>query len=368
MRYVNKHTSMLLKSLAVVASLAFISACDNAGKPQAGATGKAADAQPRVAGNSAMEALYQRAKEEGTVIYWTPTETELETKVAAAFNKAYPGIKVVPFSIKPGNAVERITSEAQAGRVSVDLLSSSLASSAPLLDRGLVAPFDGFDEMPPLVKNSLLIDAKFLNNYNLDFVIGYNTSIIPEAIAPRTWDDLLKPELKGKIAIEARAMPFGYLGVAWGEAKLVAYLDKLRAQQPFFVKGGNTLADQVASGEAPVAIGTYSYQIELMKSHGAPADYKIPDTLGISNFGNLLIKGAAHPNAAKLYAAWMASEEGQGEIVKLFGRGSLLPDSPREYAQKIRNSGAVMVFDSVENAKPRKKMEDIAAKRLGVHK
>lgn len=363
MRYLDKQWGMGLAILALAVPLACLSGC---GKSDSSPAASAAPARP--AGNGAMEKLYALAQKEGTVVYWTPTETELETRIAAEFAKTYPGIKVVPFSIKPGNAVERITSEASAGRASVDLLSSSLASSVPLLDRGLVAAFDGFDEMPAEVRHSLLLDGRFLNSYNLDYVLSYNTNMISEDLAPKTWGDLLDPRLRGKIGIEMRAMPFGYLGVAWGEARLVEYLDKLLKQKPFFVKGGNTIADQVASGESPIAIGTYSYQVELLKGAGAPVGYKIPETVGISNFGNLLVKGAQHPNAAKLYAAWTSSKEGQTVIHKLLGRGSLMPDSHLPQAEKIRDSRAALVFDDLENAKLRKRMEDLAAKKLGVNR
>jgi iron(III) transport system substrate-binding protein len=357
-----------VKSLCLIAASLFIfSGCEKE-KALYSETKVSEKLQGAADTNSGMQKLYALAKQEGKIVYWSATEVEREMQLAAEFNKTYPGIAINPFSIKPGNAVERIITESGTGRVSLDLLSTSIGSAAPLFERGLVAKFDGLEDMPDAVKHSLMVDGRYSNAYNLDYVIGYNTKVITPDMVPKNWEDLLSPKLKGKIAIEARAMPFGFLGLALGEKEMLAYIKKINLQRPFFVKGGNTIADQVASGEAPIALGLYSYQLDLLKKDGAPVAYTIPNPLGITNYGNVLIKGAAHPNAAKLYAVWMASDEGQKAQQKVMGRGSLLPDSPLAQAKAIRNSGSSITYEDMTNYIKRKEMEAVAAKSLGITK
>ncbi len=61
------------------------------------------------------------------------------------------------------------------------------------------------------------------------YVIVYNTTLVKEADAPKTWDDLLNPRWDGKIGIWVRGEGQGSLAAIWGEDKVVDYVRKMNA-------------------------------------------------------------------------------------------------------------------------------------------
>jgi iron(III) transport system substrate-binding protein len=73
-------------------------------------------------------------------------------------------------------------------------------------------------------------------------------------------------------------------------------------------KGHSLLANLIVSGEVPLAVTTYAYRAEQLKSSGAPVDwFAIPPT--IARFeGAGVARRAAHPNAAILFYEFMLTD------------------------------------------------------------
>lgn len=319
--------------------------------------------------NDKQQALYNKAKQEGEVMFWGPTDSPEMDKIAAAFNKKFPGITVKHFEITSGELVPKVILSARSGKAEVDVVEGAMDTLAPLESRGLVNKHDDWTDIVKLPEGAVLDGGQLVAWYNLAHPIAYNTGMLPAAQAPKTWDDLLDPKWKGKIIVEARAKPFGYLGLAWGEQKLLAYVKKLKAQEPIYAKGGTTTATSLIAGQAPIAIGSYAYKIELYqrKKH-APVDWVAPDVLGASQFGLATIKGAKHPAAAQLFAAWLASPEGLKVMYEVNGRGSVRAGSGSRIADKIEKAGSKLIIEDAKNSEEENRLEKEVAKALGVVK
>jgi len=66
-------------------------------------------------------------------------------------------------------------------------------------------------------------------------VLAYNNKLIPPEKVPVKWEDLLRPEFKGKkFASDIRPVAIAALVPAWGLEKTLDFARKIAAQQPFW--------------------------------------------------------------------------------------------------------------------------------------
>ena len=263
-------------------------------------------------GNEAITQLYNAAKKEGTVIIWGPTDAIIYQRMQAYLDKQYPGIKIQHFESIPEPLVQRIIAESQAGKPApVDIIQSgSLRALRPLIDRDMLATFPGWEKDFGL--DAVYANQRFVGAYNLALPIAYNTKSVTAQEAPKSWEELAEPKWKSrKIIIEARLVPFAMLGTEWGKGKAAELVKKILAQQPLVVQGGTTVANALAGGQVSIAVGTYAYTIERLKKQGAAVDWVPVSPLPILTSAEGVLKTAPHPNAARFFAGWMGTPEGQ---------------------------------------------------------
>lgn len=263
-------------------------------------------------GNEAITELYNAAKKEGTVIIWGPTDAIIYQRMQAYLDKQYPGIKIQHFESIPEPLVQRIIAESQAGKpAAVDIIQSgSLRALRPLIDRDMLATVPGWEKDFGL--DAVYANQRFVGAYNLTLPIAYNTKSVSAQEAPKSWEELAEPKWKGrKIIIEARLVPFAMLGTEWGKGKAAELVKKILTQQPLVVQGGTTVANALAGGQVSIAVGTYAYTIERLKKQGAAVDWVAVSPLPVLTSAEGVLKTAPHPNAARFFAGWMGTPEGQ---------------------------------------------------------
>ncbi|CAM2976596.1 MULTISPECIES: putative 2-aminoethylphosphonate ABC transporter substrate-binding protein [Pseudomonas] len=130
---------------------------------------------------------------------------------------------------------------------------------------------------------------------------------------PISWQDLTKPEYKGKIVMPNPASSgTGFLDVsAWlqtfGEKQGWQYMDDLHQNIGQYVHSGSKPCKLAASGEFPIGI-SFEYPAVQLKRQGAPLDIVLPkEGLGWDIEATALIKGTAHQDAAQKLADFSAS-------------------------------------------------------------
>ncbi len=314
-----------------------------------------------------LQTLYKNAKKEGEVIVWSPLR-ETGTMLAEEFGKDFPGIKVKHFEIRLDDYVHRVIAEARQGIVSLDIGLGRYIGISPLLKREMIQSYNDwttiFGDLNP---NAISGGGRFLASDDLAFIVAYNSKMVTPEGAPTSWDDLLSPKWKGKIIVEPRANAFAYLGLKWGKEKIVDYLRKLKGQGLTFAKGGTAVAQQLAAGAGHLAVGTYPYKILEMKRDGSPVDWaKKVSPIGAMAQVLFVLKEAPHPNAAKLFAGWLATDRAQVLMnTKLF-RGALNSGSSYAVVQEMERNKVEIVKESLENYKDAAAFNKIATKALGV--
>ena len=273
---------------------------------------------------SDLSSLVNNAKQEKEVVWYTTTSAGDNQAIVAGFTKKYPFLKVQVLRSTGEKLRQRVLTETSAGQYFSDVLSVSSMEMGLLKSRNLLQPYDA-PEAESYPANAKDKEKSFTAIYARNFVLGYNTAMIPEKDRPRDWPELLDPKWKGKFGIDEEEFEwYGTLIDYWGREKAGKYMRALAAQQPTLRRGHNLLAQLLAAGEFPVAI-VFPFEIEQLKRRGAPVEWSNSSDPIVTSI-NVVAHSvkAPHPNAAKVFINYILSEEGQ-TIIKNVSRVPLRP-------------------------------------------
>ena len=154
-------------------------------------------------------ALFQAARKEGTVVWYTSLALPSSTAIAHAFKTKYTGIDVEVHRTGSQRVLQRVMQEATAGIKNADVIHTSDAGHFELLkDKGMLLKYTprGVEVFPAGFKDK---DGFYYGMRATLSVIAHNPKAIPEKDSPKTWKDLLNPKWKGKMV---SAHP-GYSGI-----------------------------------------------------------------------------------------------------------------------------------------------------------
>ena len=260
--------------------------------------------------------LVEAAKKEGSLTFYTSIAEKDGPALAADFEKRY-GIKVNIWRASSTKVLQRVVVEAQAHRWDFDAVDISAPEMEALYrEKTLQEVHSAFhaDLFPETMPAHRGWAPQFLSV----FVQAYNTNLVKKAELPKSYDDLLDPKWKGRLAVEAKDNEW-YCGLMkhLGEEKGSKLFKELVSKNGWSVRSGHSLLNNmVVSGEVPLALTVYSYMTEQAKRKGAPVDwFTIDPVIGRSN-GIGVSKKPPHPNAALLFYEYMISDA-QPLIVKM---------------------------------------------------
>lgn len=141
--------------------------------------------------------------------------------------------------------------------------------------------------------------------------------------APTTWEDLTKPEFKGKLVMPHPASSgTGFLQVAaWlqvmGEANGWAFMDKLHDNMAVYTHSGSAPCVQAAKGERVLGISLDMRGVRE-KNNGAPLEIITPKgAVGWDLEAFAIVKGTKNADAAKKIADWVTTK-GANELYGKF--------------------------------------------------
>ena len=278
---------------------------------------------------AADQAMIDAAKKEGQVVwYTTQIIDQFARPAAAAFEKRY-GIKVSYVRANSNEVALRVLNEAKAGRMQADVFDGT-GATASLKKEGIVAKF--------IPENAKRFPKEYIDSEgywvatNLYVLTpGYNTELIRKGTQPKTFQDLLDPKYKGKIAWNSTSSSSagpGFVGIVletMGEEKGIAYLRDLAKQQPTgLAVAARQVLDQVIAGEYAIALNIFNNHAVISAAKGAPVDWIPMDpALGVLSVISVT-KDAPHPNAGRLFLEFLMSEDGQ----KIYRDAEYLPVDP----------------------------------------
>jgi iron(III) transport system substrate-binding protein len=219
---------------------------------------------------------------------------------------------------RPSEITERVRVEVAAGRVGGDVMLHGEATLRRMAVDGLVQQSSGFSGVDDLIvpdSNPKFAAPAFMNGYGM----MVNSNFVKSQDEPKSWFDLLEPKWSGKmLADDTRALGAGGIFFSVMTEKFGAdYHRKLARQNIVF--GRDLGADQlrIARGEFPLR---WPQSLSNMRDvRGLPLRFIIPvEGLTYVRVDSAIIKGAARPNAAHLFADYMLSRAAQ-DMLASFG-------------------------------------------------
>lgn len=269
--------------------------------------------------------LHEAAQAEGgeLMIYTSMNIDDLEL-ILAKFRERYPFTKTDYYRATGDDVIRKILTEDQAGKHFADVIETEAFEVYRLMQAGLLQPYVA--PQSAAYPASLKDPAGYWTVDRLNtVVIGYNTELVGQADIPSTWEDLLDPKWKGKMAVEANDIELLADMVSyWGEEKAFAFWEGIAAQEPGIVDGHTELAEFVSAGEFAISPTLYGYRVEKLKADGAPIEWIRTDP--VIAYTQLLAMASDAPNqsTARLFINWLLSVDGQN-VYREVGR---IPSRP----------------------------------------
>jgi putative spermidine/putrescine transport system substrate-binding protein len=318
----------------IAAASLLLSACGAA--PTASSSAKSAAAATSAKGFGGMAALVTAAKKEGTLnAIALPRDWANYGALIDGFTKKY-GIKVKDETPDAASQdeINAITSRKGQDRAPdvVDLGASFAVSGA---QQALFAPYKvaSYTDIP-----SGMTDPKASWYYDYGGYISIGCDAKRVAVCPTTFADLLKPEYKGKVALNGNPTKSGsaFGGVYAAALANGGSFDNIQPGLDFFAKlkkSGNynpveSTPATVEKGETPISIDwdylNAGYATEF-KSKGVDWKVSVPsDGLYAQYYSQAINKTAPHPAAARLWEEYLYSAEGQNLWLQGYARPVLM--------------------------------------------
>ncbi len=250
------------------------------------------------------------AKKEGKVVWYTSTPIEAAQKIGKLFEEQT-GIRVELFRSGGTAVLRRFTQEIEAGRVAVDLLTTSdPAATALLAKRGIFTPFrpKNFDKIPEAGKDAQgMYIAQRLNM----LCMFAREDKVAAADMPKAWTDLTNRKYKGQMVMPDPSFTALQLMVVGTLAKKYGwdFYEKLRANDTMIVQGHQQVSDMLKRGERIIAAeGLDSYAYDDRKAgHKIATIYPTDGTFVVPS-PTAVVKGGPNPNAGKALAEFMIGD------------------------------------------------------------
>lgn len=330
-----RRTTRLFTAVTAFATLGVtLAACGGSGSGTPAASSSTGGSSSASSGSGSpasqpISALLPKAKQEGSLTWYTTFATKDVPKMIAAFNKQYPDIKVNAVRLSADKIPARVETEQKGGQYTADVISGDSPQLAQLIQAGAMQPYDPPDAAPLPAGLSLPSGYQGVV-YAVTTVIAYNPAAVKSAglQPPTSWQDLTKPQWKGKFSIDPGAVNwYESLVVSMGQSQAQSLLKGLGANNPKLVTSHTLATTQVEAGEPLATATAYGYKV-------ASEEKKDPGKIAFVNTNPLpasltlvdIAKNAPHPAAAELFEDWLVSQQGQQAVVAETDHTSLRSD------------------------------------------
>jgi len=276
-------------------------------------------------------------KEGGKIILYTSMETFTADALKAAFEKKT-GLQVDYWRGGSTEVLDRVLSEHRVGKPGFDVVAITGDHMRLMANEGALGKYQS-PSLKAFAKDAIdpLLGARYRN---IMYGVIYNKSMLKPNEYPKTLEDIVKPEYRGKLVMPhptAHTLTTQWLGSLdkiMPKARAEKFIHDLAAAKPVFAESIVPAADKVGSGELAVGI-TFARFVLTYNKQGANLDYvRDYNMLGDGQYINIGAK-PAHPAAARAFIDFFLDEESMkiqaqtGEFVNRQGVYPPLPDAEK---------------------------------------
>lgn len=257
--------------------------------------------------------LYEGAKREGSFVWYTSLVPHKE--ISKVFMTKYPGVSIDIYRADGVTLANRALAEHQARRHIMDAIETTPPPLMPLRDTKMIMPYYSpyLASYPDIAKEKADDGLVWWSTDRESLIgVGYNKNTFQVADLPKRFDDLLKPALKGKMAVasnETGARAIGGIIKAKGEE----FVRRLKDQdaRPHATSAAG-LADLIIRGEVPISFTMVQTNLtQPAATRGAPVGWVPMEVVPVNAGGAAISANAAHPHAALLFVDFLLSPDGQ---------------------------------------------------------
>ena len=264
-----------------------------------------------------MDELIAAAQAEGELVVYGSCEEEYLAAACAHFQELF-GITTTYQRLSTGEVEGKI--EEENGNPSADVWFGGTTDPYNICAaKGLLEPYDAVNASHLVGDMYKDADNNWFGIYKgiLGFMVNTDELARLEQEAPADWADLLKDEYKGEIWLSnyntagTAKLVVNTMIQKYGHDEGIKYLVDLDKNIEVYTKSGSGPSKNVGTGECIVGIGFLHDGITQIVDNGyTNVGLVIPSSGTSFEIGaTAIFKGAAHPNAAKLWIEYALSPE-----------------------------------------------------------
>ena len=273
--------------------------------------------------------LAASANSEGQLNWYTTFASSDVQPIIAAFNKAYPKIKVNALRLSASQIPPKIITEQRGHQFTADIVSGDSPQIAQLIQAGALQPYTSPNETP--LPQGLSLQTGFQTVvYAVTTVVAWNPTVVKQQglPVPTGIQTFTNPAWKGKFSIDPSAVNwYDSLIKIMGHQKALALVQKLGDNDPVLVESHTEALTDVQAGEPVGAVTAYGYKASSMEKK-TPAEVSFLNPNPLPSSLNLIdiVAHAPHPAAARVFVNWMVSQAGQTAVIDQTNHTSIRSD------------------------------------------
>jgi iron(III) transport system substrate-binding protein len=277
--------------------------------------------------------LHDLAAKEGQVNFYTSLSSTVTKPLQAAWNAAYPDVKLNLYRASSEDVTARVLAETSAGTSGADIIESNGTTMLIFQHKANVLIPYRKSPYASVIPRKYRFDT-FTADRLEEFVVAWNTNLVKSP--PKTFQELATSKWAGKLSVEPTdsdwfAQLYTYFTQQAKKKMTTKQADAMFAgilRNAQLVNGHTNQSTLLAAGQYSVVVSGHAQSLEQLQAQHAPVAFgppfvtpviERPQGMGISY-------RLPHPAAALLFYDWMLRGNGGGQSVLL--KNGVQPANP----------------------------------------
>ena len=272
--------------------------------------------------------LYEKAKAEKEVVFYSGGPAAPHENRAKLFMQQFPGIEVKVTGGFSNVLNERIEKQMAEKKLAVDMaFFQTVQDFVNWKAQGKLLNFkpDGFDQIYPNFRDP---DGAYMSLSANALTYAYNTAAVKRRGRAEIGAGFPQAHVRRQghhASIRPTTTPRSICSTSSCRSTAGSWMDKYMATKPNFVQGHLPVARSVASGENIATFDASSSVWPFKREGKVEVVWSPVDETPVFTLTGGIFKDAPHPNAAKLYLTWFLAKEQQSRVGSFSSRADVPP-------------------------------------------